>query len=465
MADLHLSRDPDLGLRAGLERSLRDAVRSGQLHAGERLPSSRELAGDLGVARNTVADVYTQLVAEGYLISARGSGTRVVPTADRAGAATVPGPDPVDGAEPQFDLRPGRPDLSLFPYTAWLKALRTVLLDGAQLALGYGDPRGPLPARSAIAAYLARTRGVVADPQRVILGAGYRQAVSLVAAALRELGRTRVAVESPGLPEVPQALRRAGLTVVALPVDEHGARVDQLCDRLDADAVTLTPAHQFPTGVPLSPARRTTLVEWAHRSGGIVLEDDYDGEFRYDRQPIGSVQGLAPDQVIYAGSISKTLAPGLRLGWLVVPVGLLEPIVEQKRLADRHSSALDHLALAQLIRSGEYDRHVRRARSIYRTRRAELTAGLAVTAPQLRVVGVRAGLHALVPLPSSAAERDLLARLADAGVAVNGLARYAPPDGAAGLVIGYATPPQHGWRPALAALTGALGRDVRYGRG
>jgi GntR family transcriptional regulator/MocR family aminotransferase len=455
VSDLHLSRDPALGLRAGLEQSLRAAVRSGQLRPGTRLPSSRVLAGDLGVARNTVADVYTQLVAEGYLIGARGSGTRVAAYADRSNAVRAETTTSPGAATARFDLRPGRPDLSSFPQAAWLRALRTVLVADVAPALGYGDPRGPLLARTALAGYLARVRGVLADPQLVVLCAGYRQAVALLARACSAEGRRTVAVESPGLPEVPEMFRRAGLAAVGLPVDDEGAQIGRLA-ATGADTIALTPAHQFPTGVPLSPARRAALVDWAHRADGIVLEDDYDGEFRYDRQPIGAVQGLAPGHVVYAGSASKTLAPGLRLGWLVVPPRLLEPIVEEKRLADRHSSTLDHLALAHLISSGDYDRHIRRMRASYRRRRDELGAALTPVRPRLGASGFRAGLHVLVPLASPATETEVLSHLERHEIITNGLSRYAPGDQRAGLVVGYATPPQHLWRPALAAFANAL---------
>lgn len=332
--DLHLDPDPALGKRVGLERALRDAVRAGQFRPGIRLPSSRALATDLGIARNTVAEVYSQLVAEGYLISRRGAGTRVADYPDLPRHDSVVSlaadPDLGDEPSPRFDLRPGRPDLTLFPQAEWLAGARTVLQRGGQQALGYGDPRGPRHAREILAAYLARVRGVSADPAQVVLCTGYRQAVALFAAALHQQGRTTVAVELPGLPEVASTLSRVGAVPIPLPVDEGGACV-QLLDRQSVDAVVLTPAHQFPTGVPLSSRRRGALLGWAHRTNGIILEDDYDGEFRYDRQPIGAVQGLSPDHVLYAGSASKTLAPGLRLGWLVVPQDLLDGVIEAKR--------------------------------------------------------------------------------------------------------------------------------------
>jgi GntR family transcriptional regulator / MocR family aminotransferase len=449
--DLHLERAGGTGLRAGLERALRTAVRRGQLAAGTRLPSSRQLAADLGIARNSVADVYTQLVAEGYLTSRRGAGTCVAGTPGGTAAPAVPEDDTAPRI--RHDLRPGRPDLGIFPRAAWLAATRHVLGARPYDALTYGDPRGPLVARRTLAAYLARVRGVDADPARVVLCTGYRQAVALVSAALARSGTGRVAVESPSLPEVPEALAWAGLTPVDLPVDDHGARTDLLWT-LEADMVVLTPAHQFPTGAQLSPNRRAAVVDWCRRTGGLMLEDDYDGEFRYDRQPVGALQGLAPDNVLYAGSASKTLAPGLRLGWLVVPQHLLDPVLAVKRLADRHSNVLDHLVLAELIDRGDYDRHIRRARLHYQRRRDELTRALPRCTPPRRATGIAAGLHAVVPLPEGT--RDALARLNRAGVVVNDMSRYTNSPTANALVIGYATPPPHAWPAALDAFTAAL---------
>ncbi|WP_225991819.1 MocR-like pyridoxine biosynthesis transcription factor PdxR [Actinomadura montaniterrae] len=447
---LHVERTCGTGLRAGLEHALRTAVRGGRLEAGTRLPSSRQLAVELGVARNTIADVYTQLVAEGYLTSRRGGGTYVAGTPSRTTAPVTND----EQAGPRYDLRPGRPDLGIFPRAAWLAATRRVLGAGPSDALSYGDPRGPQTARRALAAYLARVRGVDADPDRVVLCTGYRQAVALVGAVLARSGAMRVAVESPGLPEVSQSLVRNGLTLLDLPVDDHGARTDLLV-ALEADMAVLTPAHQFPTGAQLSAERRAAVLEWCRRTGGLVLEDDYDGEFRYDRQPVGALQGLASDHVLYAGSASKTLAPGLRLGWLVVPPRLLDPILAEKVLADRHSNVLDHLVLAELINRGDYDRHVRRARLRYRRRRDELARALAECVPPRRAAGVAAGLHAVVPLPEGA--HDVLARLDRAGVAVNNMSRYTSAPTPDALVLGYATPPGHAWPAALTALTTALG--------
>lgn len=451
--DLHLEIAGGPRTRSRLEAALRHAVREGRLSSGTRLPSSRQLAADLGVARNTVADVYTQLVAEGYLTSGRGAGTRVAAAPDRPSASSG---DDADEQPPRYDLRPGRPDLGIFPRTAWLAATRRVLHAGPQHSLGYSDTRGPASVRRTLAAYLTRVRAVDTDAAHVVSCSGYRQAVALTCAALASAGGRRVAVESPGLPEVTEAILAAGLTPVALQVDDEGARTDLLAD-VDADLVVLTPAHQFPTGAQLAPDRRTAVVEWSRRTGGVILEDDYDGEFRYDRQPLAALQGLAPEHVVYAGSASKTLAPGLRLGWLVVPDRLLDQVLAAKRLADRHSSALDHLVLADLVEHGDYDRQVRRARLHYRRRRDDLDAALAACSPPRRATGIAAGLHAVVPLNHDAP--GILADLERSGVAVNALTRYVHEPPTEALVVGYAAAPQHAWRPALDALTGVLDRS------
>ncbi|MDI5971352.1 PLP-dependent aminotransferase family protein [Streptomyces sp. SL13] len=449
--DLHLGPLTGTRVRAGLENALRDAVRDGRLAAGTRLPSSRTLAADLGIARNTVADAYGQLIAEGWLTARQGSGTRVAPgrpgppdgprtrrserpatvrpatqanvttpseqTLTRAGLMSFP-----QETRLPYDLRPGSPDLSSFPRSAWLAATRQALRRAPNDVFGYGDPRGRPELREEIATYLARARGVRADPELVLICSGFLQAVGLLGRALRSGGARRMAVEALGFPDTPAILRQAGLTTVEIPVDADGARIDALGT---ADAVLLTPSHQYPTGVSLSPERRTAVVTWARRTGGTVIEDDYDGEFRYDRQAVGALQGLDPSAVVYAGTASKSLAPGLRLGWLVLPERLLEPVTLQKRMADHLSPVIEQLALAELIASGGYDRHVRRMRQHYRRRRDRLVAALAEHAPAVRVHGIAAGLHAVIELPpGSPSVPALTARAATLGLALAGPTFY-----------------------------------------
>lgn len=320
--DLHVEPTGS-GVRKGLTDALREAVRGGRLAPGTRLPSSRSLAADLGIARNTVADAYADLVAEGWLTARQGSGTQV---AERTVAPQ--GPEPAqrrrEPSGPAYDLVPGSPDLASFPRTAWLKAARRALTDAPHEALGYGDPRGRPELRAALAGYLSRARGVRADPDRILVCSGFADALTLLGTVLRQRGLRSVAVESYGLDAHWNLLHRSGLRTTPLPFDELGTDTR---DMGGARAVLLTPAHQFPMGVPLHPDRRAAVVDWARRTGGLVLEDDYDGEFRYDRQPVGALQGLDPDHVIHMGTASKSLAPGLRLGWLVLPPSLVNEVV------------------------------------------------------------------------------------------------------------------------------------------
>ncbi|MBT2415139.1 PLP-dependent aminotransferase family protein [Streptomyces sp. ISL-12] len=452
--DLHLE-PAGPGLRRGLTDALREAARTGRLAPGTRLPSSRALAADLGIARNTVADAYADLVAEGWLTARQGSGTRV---ADRPVAA--PPADPVPQgralARPAYDLRPGTPDLASFPRAEWLKAARRALDRAPHDALGYGDPRGRPELRLALAGYLSRARGVHADPSRVLVCNGFVHALSLLASVLRSRGVRTVAVESYGLHIHRDLLTAAGLRTVPLPFDDQGTDPSAPAD--GAGAVLLTPAHQFPMGMPLRPDRRAAVVDWARRTGALVLEDDYDGEFRYDRQPVGALQGLDPDRVVHLGTTSKALAPGLRLAWAVLPPPLVDEVLEAKNNLPT-CSALDQLTLAEFLTSGAYDRHVRASRLRYRRRRDALVAALAARAPGVRPTGIAAGLHAVLLLPPGT-EQSVVQAATWQNLALYGLSLFrhptatTPPTDA--LVVGYGTPPDHAWTGALDALCRVL---------
>lgn len=449
--DLHLDLS-GTRVRPAIEVALRDAIRGGRLAPGARLPSSRALAADLRVARNTVAEVYAQLVAEGWLTARTGSGTAVAPHRDTPRRAA----EASDGASrpPRYDLRPGTPDLSGFPRGEWLAAARRALAAAPDHLLGYGDPLGLPRLREELAGYLARTRGVVADPGCVVICSGFTHGLAMIARTLRG---GAVAVEAYGHRTHRDILAANGVDVRLMPVDRHGAVP------CAADAVLLTPAHQFPLGMALHPSRRRAVT-----SGNVlVIEDDYDGEFRYDRQPAGALQALAPDSVIYAGTASKSLAPGARLGWLVVPPSLLPALTT---VPDGGPSVLDQLTLAELIASGGYDRHIRRARLAYRRRRDRLCDALGRLGYQ--VTGIAAGMHALVEFDHNEAEWQAAERATARGVAVTGLLEYAaePEPDRHGLVIGYASPPDHAYTTALARLVAALprvlperGRDQRAG--
>ncbi|WP_137993825.1 PLP-dependent aminotransferase family protein [Streptomyces vilmorinianum] len=461
-SDLHLElRGP--GLRTGLMDALREAVRSGRLEAGVRLPSSRSLAADLGVARNTVADAYAELVAEGWLTARQGSGTRVAQRAvprRPAGAGArqaVPASRPRTG-RPAYDLKPGVPDLASFPRAEWLKASRRALTAAPHEAFGYGDPRGRIELRTVLAEYLARARGVHARPERIVICSGFVHGLMLIGQVLRARRVREVAVESYGLDEHWELLRRAGLRLPALPFDELGTWTEALGGMKGVGAVLMTAAHQFPLGGALHPDRRVAAIDWARASGGLVLEDDYDGEFRYDRQPVGALQGLDPERVVYLGTSSKSLAPGLRLAWMVLPESLVDEVVAAKGTVDWMCSSLEQLTFAEFLRSGAYDRHVRAMRLRYRRRRDELVEKVAAHSPDTTVSGIAAGLHAVLRLPPGQ-EPEVLRSAAWQGLALLGLNRFRHPDVPQtqdGLVVGYATPPDSGWAGALSALCRVL---------
>ncbi|MFB7586248.1 PLP-dependent aminotransferase family protein [Streptomyces sp. NPDC056169] len=422
-----------------LQEALRDAVRSGRLTPGTRLPSSRELAADLGVSRGLVTEAYEQLTAEGYLRSDRGAGTWVggaARSAVRGAHDLAPGMTGV-----RVDFHPGTPDLSLFPRAAWAAAHRSVLARLPHPALGYPDPRGLPELREALAGMLARRRGVVADPERLVVCSGVAQASTLLGFVLRARGLRTVGVEDPGSPEHGRLFASTGMDTRWLPLDEEGLRPGPLADS-GVRAVVVTPSHQFPSGISWSAERRAALLDWARRVDGYVLEDDYDGDFRYDRAPVGALQGLDPERVVYAGTVSKSLAPGLRLGWMLVPGALLGEVVERKRTMDLGNPVLDQAVLAEFVTRGGYDRQLRRCQRAYRERRDALLAALDEHLPGTRVSGIAAGLHVIARVPGRfGPPARFLARAAEAGVALRPLEDYGtarPDDGDVRLVVGYA---------------------------
>ncbi len=452
-SDLHLELPAEGARRTALAQALRDAVRSGRLAGGTRLPPYRTLAADLGLARNAVADAYAELVAEGWFTARQGSGTRVaegVATADVPAAAAGPAPMRL-----RHDLLQGKPDPASFPRGPWAVSARRALAEAPTEAFGPGDPQGRPELRRALAGYLSRARGVRCAPENIVICSGFANGLRLLASV-----RPRDwAVEAYGLPFHQGILRAAGVRPHPVAVDGDGARTAELPAR--ARTLLLTPAHQFPTGARLLPARRAAAVEWARAAGGVIVEDDYDGEFRYDRKPVGALQGLAPEHVVYAGSLSKSLSPALRLGWLVLPDRLHDQVLAAKGLRESWASALDQLALADFIECGAYDRHVRRMRLRYRDRRDQLVAALEARAPGVRVTGISAGLHAVVELPPGQEARALAAADA-AGLALDGLSSYhhpaAPTPPREGLVVGYAAPPETAFARAVAALAQVVGR-------
>ncbi|MCB7138181.1 MocR-like pyridoxine biosynthesis transcription factor PdxR [Cellulosimicrobium marinum] len=405
---------PRRGLGRWVEEGVRTAILTGRLDAGTALPSGRDVAATLAVARGTVTSALDLLVGDGLLLSRPRSALVVAPvaaapsdTAHRAAGGRTVRPPSV-----------GTPDPSLFPRAAWLRAVRAATSTLPDADLGYPDPQGLLALREALAAHLRAARGARVRARDVVVVSGVAQGITLLAEILAERSTgsasRRVVVEEPSSPGAVDLLRAAGLGTVPVPVDDHGLRVDDLPD---AAAALVTPAHQFPLGAVLAPQRRRALVAWA-AAGRYVLEDDYDAELRYDRRPVAALQAMDPERVVLLGSVSKLLSPALRLGWVVAPPALVDPLVRAKARADLGCSVPEQAALAALLDGGAYGRHVRGVRATYRRRRGVLLAALAEHAPGLRVRGVDAGLHVVVELGSQAAETSAVEALGARGVPV-----------------------------------------------
>jgi GntR family transcriptional regulator/MocR family aminotransferase len=467
---LRLDRDSEQPLRSQLETGLRDAIRDGRLQPGERLPSSREFARELGVSRGLVQECYGQLLSEGYLDSHVGSATtvaaRAYPAAGKGGLAGASGASKRPAAAPAprliADFRSGVPDLASFPRSDWVWAMREACREVATAELDYGDPRGSTVLREVVAGYLRRVRAAAAGPDDIVVCTGFAQGLNLVLRVLSRLGVGRVAFEDPGYgdDETSTSVRSAGLAgaqAVRVPVDDLGVDVAALTAS-GARAVVVTPAHQSPTGVVLAAARRHELAEWASRHDGYIVEDDYDSEFRYDREPVGVLQGIAPDRVFTVGTTSKALAPSIRLGWVLAPPALSGAIAEEKLLSDRGTSGLDQLALAALLRSGRYDRHLRKMRGVYARRRTALIEALERHAPAVRLTGLAAGFHAVAHLPDGADEDAVVAEARRRSVGLYGMAPFratrvpAPPQ----LVLGFGLTGERAIEAGIAAVADLL---------
>jgi GntR family transcriptional regulator / MocR family aminotransferase len=431
---VEIDRSSELPLHEQLERSLRGNIRRGRLPAGTRLPSTRGLAAELGVSRGVVTEAYGQLGAEGYLETRQGASVRVA----RA-VRTAVMHAPARSLLPTFayHFHPGLPDLAGFPRDRWLRSLRAALGESPLDAVGYGDPRGVPRLREALADYLGRVRGAAADPENMLMCTGFMQGFSILCRWLHGQGVSAIAVEDPGWHVHRLIAEQAGLQTIPVPVDEQGLCVQTLADT-HAAAVLVTPAHQFPTGSVLSRERRAALIEWAQDGERLIVEDDYDAEYRYDRVAVGALQGLAPERVLYIGSASKRLAPGMRLGWMLLPSWLAWQLISAKAIEDGGSEVVGQLALCDFIERGELDRHVRRMRLRYQRRRDSLMGALARWLGQGRPSGAGAGLYELVELPDGVNESALLAAAATRGVGMEGLAwhRYAH-GGPPGVLLGY----------------------------
>jgi GntR family transcriptional regulator/MocR family aminotransferase len=452
---LSVARGGGRTLGAQIEDQLRRAIREGALRDGTEVPSTRDLARQLGVSRRVVVDAYAQLASEGYLNLRQGARPRVSENAAvvRAAAAeSVPAP-----ARLRFDFRPSRPDLSAFPRASWLRSLRTALATMTDAELGYGDPRGATVLRSALADYLGRVRGVVVEPERVVVTSGYAQGLALVCRALAAAGAKRIGMEDPSNLDDQAIVTGAGLEAVPIGVDGDGLRVDELA-RLAPDAVIVTPAHQQPTGVVLSRERRLALVAWLRERGVVAIEDDYDAEYRYDRAAVGALQGLAPEQIVYAGTTSKTLAPALRLGWLVVPDSLLEAVTDAKLVADRGASRIEEYAFADFLARGELDRHLRRMRARYRKQRDALVRALADELPEAVITGISAGLHATVQLPEGSDAEAIRQEVGRRRIMLNSMSDYRAETGSDSttLMVGYGSVPEPAIVPGVREIAEAV---------
>jgi GntR family transcriptional regulator/MocR family aminotransferase len=438
-------------VRARVEAALRKAISSGRLAPGTRLPSTRELCIELDVSRGVVSVAYAQLAAEGYLRTRRGAGTTVAGTSPpRAGVGARR-----DASKPiRYDLSPFRPELSAFPRNSWLAALTRASRASPDEHLGYPDPAGVSELRTALAAYLGRARGVQAAPEQILIASSLRQGLSLLWSVLATRGAARVAVESPGWRGMSETALEAGLSIAETPVDEHGLAVQEL-ESLDLDAVAVAPAHQFPTGAVMSASRRNDLVQWCRARGALIVEDDYDAEYRYDRRPLGALQGLAPELVVYGGSASKSLAPSMRLAWLALPELLAAPTAALQRLRGGMPAPLLQLAFAEMVQRGDLDRHLRRQRRLYRGRRDALLGALAEHLPDLQVTGAAAGLFVVLMLPPGADEKAVLHAAHDNGLAPQPLGGRNP-----GIVVGYANLSEAAVAPAVRLLAQSVERGL-----
>jgi GntR family transcriptional regulator/MocR family aminotransferase len=488
---LDISDAPAGGRADWLARQLRLAISDGRLPVGAVLPASRVLASELQVSRGVVTEAYQRLTEDGHVAGRGRNGTTVVAAPLAMPEPSLPGsplpeaaltapqlpetvsmlpPGALFGAAPgadifdalravpaRFDLSPGVPDLAAFPRAAWLRAERSVLDDLSPADLAYGDAQGTPALRLAVAGWLARTRGIRASPGEVIIVAGVSQALGLLGQVLRREGIRAVAVEDPGSLGVRQHVQNWPADTPPIGVDAGGLRVDEL-RASGATTVMVTPAHQFPTGVVLDGERRRDLMRWAH-DGGLVIEDDYDAEHRYDRPPVPALRSIMAERVCYVGSVSKLLAPALRVGWILPPSRYRPAVIAAKRTADLGNAALPQLVLARLMQSGELERQLRFLRRRHRRRRDAMIVALAAHLPGARVHGAAAGLHLMITFDAGFADTELAAAALGRGVKVQPLSWHTQRRAQPGLVLGYAASAPTDISEAIAVL-GAVVRQL-----
>jgi GntR family transcriptional regulator/MocR family aminotransferase len=472
-------------LRERLEAELRGAIQSGRLAPGSPLPPTRVLAEELAISRSVVTEAYGNLKADGYLTARPGAGTRVSPDArknrpaqdrtvardrsrqpdfelawlarhERVSFQPPRRPHRVEGS-PKIRLFGGLPDPALFPRARWLRHYRAALAEIPDPDLTYPNMLGAPRLRAALAAYLGRVRGVATLPERMVVCSGFTQGLVMVCRALGRSGAERVAVEDPCFAHHRVAISMTGLEPVPVPVDRRGLDPSGL--PRDVAAVLIAPAHSYPSGGTLDADRRRSLISWAQSTGAIIIEDDYDAEFRYDRQPIGSLHGLEPEHVVYIGCASKTVTPALRLGWLVAPADLIDVLEREKLYDDMGSNLLDQLAFARFVDSGDFAGHLRRVRPVYRGRRDATIEALERHLPDARWQGEAAGLHLHVLLPNGIDELEFAAAASERGVLVeDGAWHWAHPSEAPpSIVLGYGGVAE----PAIKRGIAILGRAMR----
>lgn len=453
--DLELALKAGVPLRRQLEDALRVAIRSGRLAPGSVLPPSRDLADELGVSRGVVVDSYAQLATEGYLSAKRGSGTRVasLPASGSPPARRTLEPPAVF----RYDLRPGQADFHAFPRARWKAALVQAVRELPDIRLTYAGHRGVPELRNALAEYLARMRGVVVAPDHVVVCCATSQALTVLWHVLRGRGARRVAVEDPGWRWQRFTAEHAGLEAVPVRVDADGMVVSELA-AADVDAVVITPAHHYPTGVVMTAERRAALITWARKRRALIIEDDYDVEYRFGRDPIASLQGLAPDLVAFTGTASKTLAPALRLAWMVPPSHLIDDIENVLLVTGVTPPTIDQIALASFIEDAALERHLRSMRRRYRAKREALIEALASHIPDVRIGGTAAGLHVLAWLPDGTDEQAAATQARSSGVGLHELHRHcttrAP--SAPAFLLGFALPSESELRAAAKLLAEAI---------
>ncbi|MDH1339330.1 PLP-dependent aminotransferase family protein [Ectopseudomonas oleovorans] len=455
---------PGQGLARQLYQALRVRILDGRLASGTRLPASRELAALLGISRNTVTRALDQLYAEGYVAGRVGDGTyvaelarsRPTPSPAVTPAASSPAlqrlhthhlPLPPSGAPRAFRI--GVPAFDLFPFETWARLQARFWRKPALARLGYGDPAGDLQLRELIAAYLRSSRGLTCETQQILITCGSQQAISLCAQLLIQPGE-RVAIENPGYRAAGHAFAVAGAQLCGVAVDHDGLDVDALQRLHDCRLAYVTPAHQYPTGVTLSLPRRLALLAWAKRVNGWIIEDDYDGEYRYSGTPLAPLAALDGQQrVIYIGTFGKLAFPALRLGYLVLPPALAEPFARRQALEIRHSEVGTQAVMAEFVAAGHFQRHVRRMRQAARSRRDALIEAWPQAIPGCSPLpAVEAGLHLSIRVESLARERELIGAARAAGIEMTPLSDYWLPDSEtaeearAGLVLGFAAVPE-----------------------